>query len=171
MNHRTNRFARIGVVAVLLVIMPLIGQSTAPLPLPYAQFTVTGEVHREDGGSPESFPVVLVHLTVYAPDGYQILRNSTGAGRDVALTDADGEFLLSLMTHLERTDTIAVAVALPEGEIYFGEPIYVDSLTFGTHSNWYKIENSGYCESDEIVEYTEGYLYSINEQSVTIPAN
>lgn len=171
MNHRTNRFARIGVGTVLLVIMPLIGQSTAPLPLPYLQFTVTGEVHREDGGSPENIPVVLVQLTDYALDGYHILRNSTGAGRDVALTDSNGGFLLSLKTHLERTDTIAVAVALPEGEIYFGEPIYVDSLTFGTYTNSYKIESSGYCKSDDIVEYTEGYLYSINEQSVTIPQN
>ena len=171
MSQRSARPFRLIVIVALLVFMPLIGRSTAPQPPPYNQFTVTGLVHREDGGSVEDIPVVLTQLTAYEPNGYRILRDFGGTGQDVALTYPGGEFHLSLRVSAQRPDTIAVAAVHPEGEIYFGEPILVDNLTFGTHTNSYTIAASGYCKADNTVEYVEGYLYSINQESVTIPQN
>ncbi len=160
---------RIAIIASVILLIPLIGVSTAPMPPPYNQFTITGFVLREDGGSVENIPVVLAHLTAYEPDGYRIIRDYRGTGQDVALTYPGGTFHLSVRAPEQRPDTIAIAVVFPDSVIYFGEPIYVDSLTFGTSTNSYKIESSGYCKSSDTVEYTEGYLYSIYEQSVTIP--
>ena len=161
----------IRVLALLgvFVALPLVGRSTAPMPPPYSLFTVSGAVERTDGGTVENLPVVLTRLSAFYEDGYEILRGSGGGSRDVALTLADGSFMLSVKKVHEPNDTIAVAVVLPDDKIYFGNSLVVDTLAYGTATNWYTTESTGYCKTGDTVEYTEGYLFAISSQTVSFP--
>lgn len=169
---RTKKLRAFLVVAVICA--PLIVQSTPPLPPEYYEFNVSGAIERPGGGGLEDHTVVLMAKPHPGyPDGdYHILRDTgvSGFGRPipVSLTDAAGSFFLRIAVQ-DSVDSIAPAVVYPGQSPVMGPSMAVsDVQPYEDVGIWVR-PRDGLCESDEILERVDGYVYTFPETTVTVP--
>ena len=166
-------------LTILLILVPMVvvySNSVAP---PYHQFTVTGEIEREGGGSRENFVVVVLvkplwlgtdslrTYKIFYPDiDYEKRLRST----PMALTDQDGAFWLQIKS-VQPIDSITAAVFFPDQMFITGDTLCVGDLRMSALTYRIRSDGGGCCaspvQSNEL--YTEAYIYEVPEQKITIP--
>jgi hypothetical protein len=88
-----------------IVVGSSLGRSTSPLPLPPHQFVVTGSLVRS-GGNLDGYAVVL--LGRFSGDSsLHVLEGQSSSDHDLAASDADGQFSLTVTTE-RKADSLAV---------------------------------------------------------------
>lgn len=157
---------------VLLVLGPLTF-GTEPMPPPYHQYVVMGQIMRPSGGPKENFVVTLVgkFSTSVIDTSIELLEGFASPGTGLrAATDTSGEFSLDVQSPLPA-DSLALKVSAVDQVPLLGEffPVPAAAETImgddpGTSSG------CGGCNSVEPLSATvRGYRYVIPQQTIVIP--
>ncbi len=116
MTRRTRNW--LNIVAIGFLMVPIVVSSTPPSPPPCHWFRFKGRVSVEGGGSAQNYTVVVLGRGgKMVPGEWNTIHSDCvdtdyGSARDVALTDVDGDFDLSVWTR-DPPDSLAVAVVQP----------------------------------------------------------
>ena len=155
--------------SALVLFMPL-AFGTSPLPPPYHRYVVSGTVSHRDG-TPAG-DVILIGFTRTAHDTALVMSRGAGTTdeRPLGVSDASGQFLLSLRTYT-RADSLAIGAIAPGRPMVRGAAFHPDSsLAFATTAKGTSTTERGCggCGTDpSVYEYTVSYTTMISN-SVTI---
>jgi hypothetical protein len=161
---------------LLFIFSPLVVTPTTPLPPPYHEFNVRGNVERSGGGSVEGLGVVLlVKRNLGLPDSLKTFEIFTPRGNEWQLgsryfvfTDALGEFALIVRSNA-YIDSISAAVILPNDVVVTGDTLRVDEMQVLEHAREVQTTDGGCCENPSSTQVPSRLQYIIPRQTITIP--
>ena len=160
----------------LVLLIPLVGITSEPLPEPWYEFSFVGRLERSGGGPLQGYPVVVVQDSSIAPYWGTLRSCATRwplqqPAEDISLTTDEGYFSLHVVLCSPPHDTLAVAVVLPD-TIIVGSRIDRRQIHYSEYQQYYSYtEEKSFC-GDKMVEgdYLAGYSYRrVDSLVVTIP--
>lgn len=166
---RSRQFRMVPGFIALVLFIPL-AFGTSPLPPPYHRYVVSGTVSHRDG-TPAG-EVILIGFTRTAYDTALVMSRGAGTSeeRPLGVSDASGQFVLSLHTYT-RAESLAIGAIAPGRPMVRGATFHPDSsLAYATRAKGTSTIETGCggCGTDPpVFEYTVNYTTMISN-SVTI---
>jgi hypothetical protein len=166
--------SRAAVIIVTLVVLGPMILGTEPIPPPYHQLVVRGQVQRSSGGPRQNFAVTLVGRFSFsqADTIVELVAGFVVTPGDAinSVTDTGGAFFLDLKCHA-KPDSLAVKVSAVDRADVLGEFFSVPEAST-TIMGEYRDETSGCngCGTTEPAQsYIKGYQYQLPSQTVLVP--
>lgn len=163
-------------IILLFLFSPLVVSPNTPLPPPYHEFYVNGNVERSGDGSVEGLGVgLLVARDWGQPDDYKTFEIFTPLGdewqlgsRYFVFTDAHGEFRLIVRSRA-YIDSISAAVMLTNEVMVTGDTLHINGILILENMRTVQTSDGGCCGNPTTIQEPNSLTYVVPHQTITIP--
>jgi hypothetical protein len=148
---------------MLSLLLFAVSYADSPLPAPYYQYNVGGEIELQGGGDKANYTIVLLGKADRTQNGYEIINGMNKEDeKPVTLTNSNGTFYLSVNSPI-LFDSIKAAVLRTPEPIISAPAHYVNRTLLYSKKVTYEGKSESGCTScatETVNTVIEKYIYN-----------